>query len=164
MHVPEAKVEIVRAMVTDAIAKGELSSGETSSLCGKLQFCLSWGVGRFGRAAMGALYRHVRARRPHIQLALEMSLNFLQTALTSLRARDICVRATSRSAPILLWSDVPQVQVKAKARLSWHLWPVSQEGPCPSPSDPAGRHTHAPALGPWIQHRLPAADCRARCT
>ena len=79
MHVPEARVEKVRAMVTEAIAKGELSSGVTSSLCGKLQFCLSWGVGRFGRAAMGALYRHVRARRPTIRTALEMSLNFLPT-------------------------------------------------------------------------------------
>ena len=136
MHVPEAKVEKVRAMVTDAIAKGELSSGETSSLCGKLQFCLSWGVGRFGRAAMGALYRHVRARRPRIQLALEMSLNFLQTALTSLRARDICVAATSRSAPILLWSDATGTNEGESTPVMAFV--ARFPGGTPSPSDPAG--------------------------
>ena len=136
MHVPEARVEKVRAMVTDAIAKGELSSGDTSSLCGKLQFCLSWGVGRFGRAAMGALYRHVRARRPQIQLALEMSLNFLQTPLTSLRARDICVKATSRSAPILVWSDATGTSEGEGTPVMAFV--ARFPGGTPSPSDPAG--------------------------
>ena len=105
MYVPEARIEKVQAMITEAIARGELSSGEASSLCGKLQFCLSWGVGRFGRAAMSAIYRHVRAPHPIIRASLEMSLNFLQVALRSLRAKDICVAATGRPPPVLLWSD-----------------------------------------------------------
>jgi hypothetical protein len=136
MYVPQARIEKVQAMIAEAIAKGELSKGETSSLCGKLQFCLSWGVGRFGRAAMGPLYRHIRARRPAILTVLEMSLNFLQTALTSLRARDICVRATSRSAPVLVWSDATgtnegegQPVIAFVARFP---------GGSPAPTDPPG--------------------------
>lgn len=105
MHVPPARIDKVREMIADAISKGELSSGDTSSLCGKLQFCLAWGVGRFGRAAMGPIYRHINARRPAIGLALQMSFNFLLGALSSLKARDICVKAVGRSPPVLLWSD-----------------------------------------------------------
>ena len=105
MYVPPARIGKVREMIKAAIQQGEISSGDASSLCGKLQFCLAWGVGRFGRAAMGPIYRHIHARRPAIGAALQMSFNFLLSALTSLKARDICVKAGGRSPPVLVWSD-----------------------------------------------------------
>ena len=55
MYVPQARIDKVREMISDAIERHELSAGMASSLCGKLQFCLAWGFGRFGRAAMGPL-------------------------------------------------------------------------------------------------------------
>lgn len=105
MHVPQARIDKVREMIAEAICTHELSAGAASSLCGKLQFCLAWGFGRFGRAAMGPLYQHAHARFVHIGAALEMSLQFFQTALMSLKARDICVKATGYLPPILIWTD-----------------------------------------------------------
>ena len=105
VYVPQARIDKVRSMITVAIARAELPSGEASSLCGKLQFCLSWGVGRFGRAALRPLYRQAHARNPRIRLPLEMSLQFLDVTLQSLRIRNVCVAATSRMPPVLIWSD-----------------------------------------------------------
>lgn len=105
MQVPEARIETVKEMINEAIRTHELSAGTASSLCGKLQFCLAWGFGRFGRAALGPIYRQAHARFVAIGAALEMSLHFFQSALTSLKARDICVKATGYAPPILVWTD-----------------------------------------------------------
>ena len=137
VFVPQARIDKVRQMISAAIARAELPSGDAASLCGKLQFCLSWGVGRFGRAALGALYRQAhRPNNPRINLALEMSLNFFDTALRSLRVRNICVAAVSRLPPILLWSDATgtnegesALQIAFVARFP---------GGIPAPSDPPG--------------------------
>ena len=105
MYVPQARIEKVRVSIREAIARAELTSGEASTLCGKLQFCLSWGAGRFGRAALSALYRQVRRRGAVMTAGLEMALHFFEAALGSLRVRAICVRAMERPPPVLLWSD-----------------------------------------------------------
>jgi hypothetical protein len=137
VFVPQARIDKVRQTITEAIARAELTSGDAASLCGKLQFCLSWGVGRFGRAALGALYRQAhRPGHPRINLALEMSLNFFDMALRSLRVRNICVAAVSRVPPILIWSDAtgtnegesaPQIAFVARF-----------PGGTPAPLDPPG--------------------------
>ena len=137
VHVPQARIDKVRAMITAAIARAELPSGEAASLCGKLQFCLSWGVGRFGRAALGALYKQAhRPGRPQIGLTLRMSLNFFDAALRSLRARNICVAAVSRSPPILIWSDATGTNEGESAP---QLAFVARfPGGTPAPGDPPG--------------------------
>ena len=105
MFVPAARIDKVRATISEAIARAELTSGAASSLCGKLQFCLSWGVGRFGRAALGALYRQAHSSDSRVRVRLEMALNFFQVALRSLRPRTVCVASFARTPPVLIWSD-----------------------------------------------------------
>lgn len=137
VYVPQARIDKVRQTISAAIARAELPSGEAASLCGKLQFCLSWGVGRFGRAALGALYRQAhRPNNPRINLALEMSLNFFDTALQSLRVRNICVAAVSRLPPILLWSDATGTNAGESAPQIAFV--ARFPGGIPAPHDPPG--------------------------
>jgi len=105
MYVQQARIDKVRATIAVAIARAELSSGDASSLAGKLQFCLSWGVGRFGRAALGALYRQAHAQDARVRNRLEMALNFFHAALASLRPRSVYVGPVKPLPPVLVWSD-----------------------------------------------------------
>ena len=153
MYVPQARIDKVRAEIVAAIARGELSAGEASSMCGKLQFALSWCVGRFGRAALGPLYRQAHARGNRINVALEMSLHFLEHALGSLRARRICVAATGTpEPPVLIWSDATGTDGNERAQVAF----VARfPGGVPAPADPPGPVPEHPR---WVHGALAVSD------
>jgi len=149
MQVPEARIEKVREMIIEAIRTHELSPGAASSLCGKLQFCLAWGFGRFGRAAMGPLYRQAHARFIAVGAALEMSLQFFLSALTSLKARDICVKTTGYAPPILMWTDATGTNEGEGQPVIAFV--ARYPGGVQAPSDPVGSTAQHPR---WVHGYL----------
>ena len=75
-------------MVTAALQTGKLCAGTAAKLCGKLGFCRTWALGRFGRGPMQPL--NARAGGPgcgttRISQAVRGALLFFKGALRSTR-------------------------------------------------------------------------------
>ena len=115
----EARISKVRAQIADAIAAKELPDGDARKLCGRLQYSLAWCVGAFGRAALAPLYRIQSRYRTVVWSAVEGALRFFQEAFRSLRAREVCVAATGRAPPIIIWSDAMFDQTKGVGAIAF---------------------------------------------
>ena len=77
---PDRKRKI-RAMISHALTSKCLSSGDASSLRGKLYFACTQAFGRVGRAALQPLVARQRSQHTHIDGALEQALLFFDNLL-----------------------------------------------------------------------------------
>ena len=103
--VSEARRGKILQMVTQAITDSELPDGVAKRLCGKLQWTLSWCVGKFGRAALSSVYAHAHRRHATWSVALEGALRFFRRLLDGDMARQVCVKAGARAPPFVIWTD-----------------------------------------------------------
>ena len=121
--VEQSKIDRARAFVSDALATKLLPSATAASLCGKLRYCASWALGRFGRAALQPLYARAGERRSRARLvsaSIEASLHFFQRAFQSSLRRVISVDPATRAPPVLVWSDAMwQADAQEPARLGF---------------------------------------------
>lgn len=98
---------------------------------------------------MGPLYRQAHARFIAVGAALEMSLQFFLSALTSLKARDICVKTTGYAPPILMWTDATGTNEGEGQPVIAFV--ARYPGGVQAPSDPVGSTAQHPR---WVHGYL----------
>ena len=109
--VAQSKIDKVKAMVQHALSTRLLPYEVAASLAGKVRYCTTWAVGRFGRAAMQPLYVRANFRRPWGRRAARLSpilynsLEFFASMFARSLKRSIFVDPATRERPVLVWSD-----------------------------------------------------------
>lgn len=112
--VDEAVLEALAADIATVLGAGSFEAvGGPLKLCGRLQFTLTWGSGRFGRAALNPLHAASGGgRSQHFSPELRAALSFLhdllvdpRTGRARLRPRTFRYKRSTRTLPVLVWSD-----------------------------------------------------------
>ena len=86
------------------LKEGYLSGARAASLCGKLQFTLTWAFGKLGRACMRPIYLFAAAHGGELPREVRTSLEYLWDILPDLPARRVPLGRDFRP-PILVWTD-----------------------------------------------------------
>ena len=101
LAVTKRRVDSILTRIEETLADGRLPHAAAASLCGKLQFTLSWAFGRLGRACMQPLFNHAGG---DLSPGLIAALSFLRQVLPTLPPHHVDLTA-SRDLPTLVWSD-----------------------------------------------------------
>ena len=101
LAVTKRRTDSILERIEEILADGHLHHAAAASLCGKLQFTLSWAFGRIGRACMQPLFRHPSGA---LSPGLISALSFLRQVLPSLPPHAVDL-TDSHDLPTLVWSD-----------------------------------------------------------
>jgi len=109
--VADSKLKSVREMVASVLSTKVLPFAVAARLAGKLRYCTTWAVGRFGRALLQPIYvraNHRRAwgrRAAALSTPLLNSLRFFGRMFAQELKRVISVDPSARARPALVWTD-----------------------------------------------------------
>ena len=101
MSVTQKRLDSITTRIAEILHDRRLPGAAAASLCGKLQFILSWAFGRLGRACMQPLFQH---EGPELSSGLVASLTFLAEVLPHLPPHRVEL-VPRKVPPILVWSD-----------------------------------------------------------
>ena len=101
MSVSEARVAAIVTLIDEVLADGQLPCSSAASICGKLQFTLSWAASRFGRAALQPLFAE---REGRLTPAVADALRFFAAVLPLVPPHVVSLTGPTRP-PALVLSD-----------------------------------------------------------
>lgn len=101
MSVTRERVEKLVSRCADVLETGSLPLSVAQSLCGKLQFTLSWAFGRIGRACMQPLHTH---DSEYLSPAAAASLRYIISILPHIPPHTIRLLSTT-ARPALIFTD-----------------------------------------------------------
>ena len=136
MRVRPDRVERLTEHIEDLLGGDVLSSALAASLCGRLQFTLSWGFCRWGRAAMQPFTRRAseKGRPSTVEKAMtraeRSALAFYASALPSIPPYFFQV-APDQVRPALIWSDGASEPTDARPHTIGFVVAVPIEGAPP---------------------------------
>ena len=90
--------------IAEILKEKYLPGARAASLCGKLQFTLTWAFGKLGRACMRPIYLFAAAHGGELSQEVRISMEYLRDILPELPARWVPLRRDTRP-PILVWTD-----------------------------------------------------------
>ena len=91
LRITEARVEQLRSIISECLARKQLGPGEAGSLAGKLGFTTGQMFGRFGRAMLRGLYRRQHETRWSLNVQIVATLRWWLHALHSHVPRQVPV-------------------------------------------------------------------------
>ena len=101
MSVSETRVAAIVTIIDEILADGRLPCSSAASICGKLQFTLSWTASRFGRAALQPLFAE---REGRLTPAVADALRFFAAVLPLVPPHVVPLTGPTRP-PALVLSD-----------------------------------------------------------
>ena len=101
LRISEQRIASLTQRFGEILASGLYPSAQAASLCGKLQFVLSWASGKLGRACMQPLFK---PQGDVVSPPVAASLRFLAGMLPRIPPHDVAL-ACARTRPTLIFSD-----------------------------------------------------------
>ena len=102
--VAESRRARLTAQIKETLESGAISGAQLASMCGKLQFTLSWAFGKVGRACMQPLHALEAAGGGELRAAARAALSFLSELIPRLPPCRVHLAACP-DPPVLVWTD-----------------------------------------------------------